>query len=55
VTREFRGATFIVNMRRDSRATRIGVTVDGQPLPANRITDIQVGIVHHVAVTLPAA
>jgi hypothetical protein len=52
VTREFRGATFIVDMRRDSRATKIGVTVDGQALTASRITDIQVGCVHNVSVTL---
>ncbi len=37
VTRQFRGATFELEMRRDTKTSRIIVSLDGQDLPANRI------------------
>lgn len=54
VIREFRGATFHVEMRRESRVSKGRVAVDGEALSANRITNIQVGKTYRVEVTLPA-
>ena len=54
VTREFRGTTFEVEMRRESGISNALVVVDGQPLPVNRLTDIQVGKTYKVEVRIPA-
>ncbi len=54
-TRQFRGAVFEVELRRKSEVSRIQVAVDGQGLPANRITHIQTGRTYKVEVTLPVA
>jgi cellobionic acid phosphorylase len=53
VTREFRGATFQVRMRRERGVSGLLVSVDGQKLPANRITDIQAGRRYRVEVGIP--
>jgi cellobionic acid phosphorylase len=53
VRREFRGATFAVEMRRDSGVSNLTVTVDGQTLPGNRIEDIQQGRAYKVDVSIP--
>jgi cellobionic acid phosphorylase len=42
-TREFRGATFDVTVRRETQGSRVRVVVDGKTLPDNRITGIQAG------------
>ena len=54
VTREFRGATFEVEMRREKGVSRTSVVVDGQELQINRVTDIQAGKAYKVEVRLPA-
>jgi cellobionic acid phosphorylase len=54
VIREFRGATFLMEMRREAGISGIRVDVDGQPLPTNRFTNIQVGKTYRVKVSLPA-
>ena len=54
VTREFRGAVFEVEMRRESGMSNAQVFVDGQKLPVNRLTDIQVGKTYKVEVRIPA-
>jgi cellobionic acid phosphorylase len=54
VTREFRGATFEVQMRRERGMSGIRVAVDGEELPANRLTRIQAGRTYKVAVSVPA-
>jgi cellobionic acid phosphorylase len=54
VTREFRGATFQVTMRRDAGLSQLRVIVDGQPLPANRLAPIQAGKTYRVEVAIPA-
>ena len=53
VTRQFRGAFFEVEMRRESGISNAQVVVDGQPLPANRLTDIRVGKTYKVEVVIP--
>lgn len=53
VTREFRGATFHVEMRREAGILNTRVVVDGQTLPANRFTDIQAGKTYRVEVRIP--
>ncbi len=55
VTREFRGATFALEMRRESRVSKTRVTVDGQVQAANSITNVQTGKTYQVEVTLPDA
>ena len=42
-TRQFRGATFAVELRRNSRVAQTQVSIDGQALPAHSITHIQPG------------
>jgi cellobionic acid phosphorylase len=54
VTREFRGATFKVQMRRERGIPNTQVFVDDQKLLNNRITGIQAGKTYKVEVTLPA-
>ncbi len=52
VTREFRGATFHIEIRRESGVSRTLVVVNGQPLPANRLTSIQAGQSYTVEVSI---
>jgi cellobionic acid phosphorylase len=54
VTREFRGATFEVEMRREKGISETLVVVDGQELQVNRVTNIQVGKTYKVEVRIPA-
>ncbi len=54
-TREFRGATFEVEMLRDPGISSPQVAVDGRSLPARRVTGIQPGKTYRVEVRLPAA
>jgi cellobionic acid phosphorylase len=53
VTREFRGATFEIEMRRESGISHALVLVDGQRLPGSRLTDIQAGKTYNVEVSIP--
>jgi cellobionic acid phosphorylase len=55
VTREFRGATFEVEMRREPGISHSLVAVDGQKLPVNRLTGIQAGKTYNVEVRIPAS
>jgi cellobionic acid phosphorylase len=55
VTRQFRGATFEVELRRKAGVSKTRVAVDGQALPANRISNIQVGKTYKVEAALPGA
>ncbi len=54
VTREFRGATFHVTMRRQAGIAETLVVVDGQTLPTNTVTNIQHGKTYEVEVKIPA-
>lgn len=54
VTREFRGATFLVRMRREPGISHAVLLVDGRTLTTNRITDIQTGKTYGVEVRIPA-
>jgi cellobionic acid phosphorylase len=54
VTREFRGATFEVEMRRESGISNALVVVDGQQMPVNRLTDVQAGKTYKIEVRIPA-
>ena len=54
VTREFRGATFEVEMRREHSISETLVVIDGQALPGNRVTEIKAGKTYQVEVRLPA-
>jgi cellobionic acid phosphorylase len=55
VTRQFRGATFEVELRREAGVSKTQVAVDGQLLPANRISNVQGGKTYKVEVALPGA
>jgi cellobionic acid phosphorylase len=50
VTRQFRGATFHIEMRRVAGIAHTQVIVAGQPLPANRLTRIEAGKTYKVEV-----
>jgi cellobionic acid phosphorylase len=52
--REFRGAIFKVAMAQDPALTEPHVSVDGQQLAGNRITEIEPGRTYEVRVQLPA-
>jgi cellobionic acid phosphorylase len=54
VIREFRGATFEIEMRREKGIANTVVVVDGQMLPGNRITKIEAGRTYRVPVATPA-
>jgi cellobionic acid phosphorylase len=54
VTRTFRGAAFNVEIRREAGVSHTRVVVDGQTLPANKLTDIQAGRTYEVKVGIPA-
>jgi cellobionic acid phosphorylase len=53
VTREFRGATFIVRMRREPGISNTVALVDGRTLTTNRITNIQTAKTYDVDVRIP--
>jgi cellobionic acid phosphorylase len=53
VIREFRGARFEVDMRRERGVSTVQVSLDGQSLPEPHITDIQAGRVYQVVVRIP--
>ena len=55
VSREFRGATFEVEMRREPGISHSLVAVDGKELSVNRLTDIQAGKTYNVEVRIPAS
>ena len=55
MTREFRGATFEVEMRREPGISHSLVAVDGKELSVNRLTDIQAGKTYNVEVRIPAS
>ena len=52
VVRQFRGATFEIEIRRDPGVAYPVVTMDGQVQPNNRITDIQPGTTRKVTVVI---
>ncbi|PGH17318.1 hypothetical protein AJ79_01202 [Helicocarpus griseus UAMH5409] len=52
-SRQFRGATFEVDIRRDRDVKEIKVVLDGQVLSGARITDIQPGATYHLEVSVP--
>jgi len=53
VTRQFRGATFCVDMRRDDQVAKTVVMLDGQTLSSNIITNTHAGRTYKVEVTVP--
>jgi cellobionic acid phosphorylase len=53
VVREFRGATFNIEMRREAGLGKVRVTLDGKVLADNRITHFQAGKTYQVNVTIP--
>lgn len=54
VTREFRGATFHVEMRRALGISAPQITVDGTPVRENRISNLRPGQIYNVKIALPA-
>ena len=54
VVREFRGARFDVEMRRQKGITNVQITLDGQRLNQPCITNIESGRVYQVSVEIPA-
>ncbi len=54
VTREFRGATFHVEIRRQPGISATQVTADGHPLPANHLTNPQPNRTYDLHVSIPA-
>jgi cellobionic acid phosphorylase len=53
VTREFRGAAFIIRMRREAGISNPVLLVDGRTLTTNRITNIQSARTYDVDVRIP--
>ena len=53
VVREFRGATFQIEIRRESGISGRCVRVNGERLPADRFTAFQAGGVYQVEATIP--
>jgi cellobionic acid phosphorylase len=53
VIREFRGATFEIEMHRTAGLASVVVAVDGQTLPSSRFTGVQAGRSYRVEVQLP--
>ena len=53
VIREFRGATFHIEMRREAGISNTQVTVDGQMLGTNRLDHVQTGSTYRVEVSIP--
>lgn len=51
--REFRGATFHVEIRRESGLAKSVIEVDGAPLSTNRITEIRPGKHYQVRIEIP--
>ncbi|WP_347330460.1 GH36-type glycosyl hydrolase domain-containing protein [Marinimicrobium locisalis] len=54
LTRQFRGATLDVSMRRGEAGEAQGIRVDGEPLEGNRLAGLKAGQRYQVEVTLPA-
>lgn len=54
ITREFRGATLHVEIRRDSAVTETEVYADGELLPEGVLRNVQPGKIYRVQVKLPA-
>ena len=54
VIREFRGATFHIEMRREAGISNTRVIVDGQTLGTNRLDHVQTGSTYRVEVSIPA-
>jgi cellobionic acid phosphorylase len=52
VTREFRGATFQVEFRRETGISKTVVIIDGRTMAANKLTDIQAGKIYKMQVNL---
>ncbi len=55
VTRQFRGAVFNVEIRREPGLAKPRVAVDGKPLPVNTIENIQAHRTYQVEVALPVS
>ncbi len=53
VIRTFRGATFEIEIRRETGASKTVVSVDGQALPDKCITNFEPGKTYQVGVTVP--
>jgi cellobionic acid phosphorylase len=53
VTRQFRGATFEVEIRRDKGTSKTRLTVNGERIAGVRITGIQPGKVYRVQAAIP--
>jgi cellobionic acid phosphorylase len=53
LTRQFRGATFSIEIRRDAALARATVNVDGQTLTGTRFTGFQRGKTYSVVVSIP--
>ncbi|RYP52958.1 hypothetical protein DL768_001952 [Monosporascus sp. mg162] len=53
VTRLFRGATFIADIRRDSGAKEVTVTLDGEVLPKPHVSNIKAGQTYKLSVAIP--
>ncbi|RYP05145.1 hypothetical protein DL764_003999 [Monosporascus ibericus] len=52
-TRLFRGATFIADIRRDSGAKEVTVTLDGEVLPKPHVSNIKAGQTYKLSVAIP--
>ncbi|RYP73943.1 hypothetical protein DL769_004114 [Monosporascus sp. CRB-8-3] len=53
VTRLFRGATFIADIRRDSGVREVTVTLDGEVLPKPHVSNIKAGQTYKLSVAIP--
>ncbi|RYP92310.1 hypothetical protein DL770_001623 [Monosporascus sp. CRB-9-2] len=53
ITRLFRGAMFIADIRRDSEAKEVTVTLDGEVLPKPHVSNIKAGQTYKLSVAIP--
>ncbi|KAI0898803.1 glycoside hydrolase family 94 protein [Annulohypoxylon nitens] len=53
VTRQFRSATFVLDIHRSGDVTNVVVEYDGRVLPEARFTDIQPGATYQLSVSVP--
>ncbi|KAI5866291.1 glycoside hydrolase family 94 protein [Durotheca rogersii] len=53
VRREFRGATFVVEVRRSAETKEVTVTHEGRVLPGRRVTNIRPGVTYELSVSVP--
>ncbi|XDG06124.1 hypothetical protein ABKA04_005739 [Annulohypoxylon sp. FPYF3050] len=53
VTRQFRGATFVLDIHRSGDVTNVVVEYNGRVLPEARFTDIQPGATYQLSVSVP--